>query len=233
MSQVGKILSLFLRVDLLIPLLLIIAYLGLVLIAKGVVPTSEELITTFAKLYSSFGYEIVFVSAFLESLAIVTYFVPGSFALALGVIFARTGQTELTTVILVALAGATLGYQLDYFLGRFGFGEILTKIGYHNLLQSTKSQLARFGQKGMVVGFIHANFGSLLSLAAGATNFPWLRFTLVSTSSTLFWAVIWSLIIYSLGELFLELFKRYSFLFLILFITTLVLINLPTGGKKR
>lgn len=214
-------------------MLLIIAYLGLVLIARGVVPSAEELIATFAKLYARYGYEIVFASAFLESLAIVTYFVPGSFALALGVIFARTGQTDLTTVIIIALAGASLGYQLDYLLGAFGFGEVLKKIGYQNLLSSTKTQLARFGEKGMVLGFIHANFGSLVSLAAGATNYPWVKFTLISVFATLFWAIIWSLIIYSLGELFLELFKKYSFLFLILFVCIMILMNLPTRGKRK
>lgn len=226
MQPVSKILILFLRVDLIIPAILIAAYLILIYIVRGTIPTSDELILAFSSLYAKYGYEIIFVSAFLESLVIVTYFVPGSFALALGVIFARTGETELVKVIGVALVGATLGYQLDYLLGQFGLGEIFKRIGYQNLLDVAKSKLHRFGKRGLIIGFVHANLGSLVSFAAGATNYPWWRFLIISFFATLFWAILWSIVIYSLGDIFLELMKRYGFLLFILFACLLVLMNL-------
>lgn len=225
MKSLLKILPLLLRVDLLIPLALIIAYLVLIYIVRGTIPTTDELILTFSSLYARFGYEIIFVSAFLESLVIVTYFVPGSFALALGVIFARTGETELMSVIAVALMGATLGYQLDYLLGSFGFGEIFKKIGYQNLLDQAKSKLHRFGKRGLIVGFVHANLGSLVSFAAGATGYPWWRFSIICFFSTLFWAILWAVVIYSLGDIFLEILKKYSFLIFVFFAALLVLMN--------
>jgi membrane protein DedA with SNARE-associated domain len=232
LKQLLKVLPLFLRVDLLIPLALIVAYLILIYIVRGTIPTTDELISTFSVLYARFGLEIIFVSAFLESLVIVTYFVPGSFALALGVIFARTGETELVSVIAVALIGATLGYQLDYLLGSYGFGEIFKKIGYQNLLDTAKSKLNRFGKRGLIIGFVHSNLGSLVSFAAGATGYPWWRFTLICFFATLFWATLWAIIIYSLGEIFLDLLKKYSFLLFVLSAALLVLVNLWKGKKE-
>lgn len=232
MRSVLRILPLVVRADILIPTLLILAYLVLIFLARGTIPTSEELVEAFVILYSEYGYEIIFASAFLESLVIVNYFVPGSLALALGVIFARTGVTDLTTVVTVALFGAILGYQLDYFLGYFGLGEIFRRIGYHHLLVLAKSQLRRFGREGLMLGFIHANLASLLALSAGATNFGWLKFLWVSTLSTLFWGILWSILIYSLGEVFLEILKKYSLLLFIMSFSLILLSSFWRGGKR-
>jgi membrane protein DedA with SNARE-associated domain len=222
-QPIYKALLSVIRLDLLIPLALVATYLGLIFIIRGVFPDTEELINAFSNLYSKYGYEIIFISAFLESLVLITYFVPGSFALALGVIFARTGVTDLTTVILTATVGTVLAYQLDYLLGYFGFGEVLKKLGYGNVLDQSKRQLDRFGKRGLILGFVHANIGSLLALAAGATNFPWPKFFVISLVSTLFWATAWGILIYSLGEIFLEILKKYSFLIFIFFVSLLML----------
>lgn len=199
------------------PLILILLYGLIIYLARGVIPSADELIDTFALLYARFGYEIIFVAAFLESLAVITYFVPGSIALALGVVFAKTGQTELVGVIGVAVFGAVLAYQLDYILGYFGFGDLLKKMGYGNLLNQSQKQLHRFGNRGLILGFIHANFGSLFSLAAGATNYPWPKFFIICTSATLFWGILWGIVIYSLGDIVLLILRKYSFLIFMLF----------------
>lgn len=231
-----KFFGLFLRSDLILPLVLIIAYIVFLVVARGVIPTSEELVATFADLYAKYGYEIIFFAAVLECLVLVNLFVPGQLAMAMGVIFARSGQTDLVTVVLVACAGAITGYMLDFILGAYGFSEIIKKLGYGNLLVQAKKQLRRFGKRGLALGFIHANIGSFLSLAAGASNVSWKIFVPTSIIATFFWMTCWAIVIYIFGEIILMLISKYGFLLIALTGCGIILSsfwknNSPRGSK--
>ena len=233
MRFVWRLISLIFRLDLLIPFLLIASYLSLVFIAKGSIPSSEEMIGLFSELYAKYGYEIIFISAFLESLIIISLVVPGTLALALGIIFARTGQTDLTLVILTVIAGALLGYLLDYTLGYLGFSDLLKKLGYGKFLEQSKQKLSKFKKRGLIIGFIHANFGSFLSFSAGATGYSFPTFLLVASLATIAWTSFWSIIIYSLGDIVLEILKRYSFLFFMAVLAVLFLSQIWNRDKEN
>lgn len=202
--------------DLILPITLLATYIVFLIIARGVVPTSEELITVFADLYLKYGYEIIFVSALLEGLVLVNLFVPGMVALALGAVFARTGQTDLTLVILVASLGIILGYIIDFLMGFFGFGDTLKKIGYGGFLNTSKEKLMKFGNRGLIIGFFHSNVGSFLAFAAGMMRFNFVNFLIIAIASTLIWATLWGIAAYYFGDVFLYLIKKYSFLLVLL-----------------
>lgn len=210
--------KIILGIDLLLPLILLISYLLLVFVLKGVMPTGEEIINTFALLYQKYGYEIIFLSALLESLIVVNLLVPGQIGMALGAIFAKTGQTQLPLVIFFVVLGSILGYLINYTLGYFGFFDILKKIGLDNLLNETQKQLDKFGKRGLILSFIHVTIGSLSSFAAGVVKYNFLTFFLIAFFSTIIWMSIWASLIYAIGEVFLEVFKKYSFLIFVLFI---------------
>lgn len=216
MNLILRLLKLVLKKDLIFPLILISVYIGFLVIIRAVLPTSEELVAGFETLYKKYGYEILFSAALLEALVIVNLFVPGVVALALGIIFARAGHTSLEMVILVVSAGAILGYMFDYILGFFGFSEILKKLGYGKFLDQAQIQLEKFGQKGLVLSFIHANIASFMSFAAGVGNVLWYKFAAVATLSTLVWVSLWSILIYSFGDIFLIIIKKYTFLLILI-----------------
>lgn len=209
MSALFSPLASFLRSDIFIPTLLLVVYVSFLIIAKGAIPTADELIKTFSNLYAKYGYEIILAAAFLESLVLVNFFVPGQVAMALGVIFAKTGQTELTAVILTASLGAISGYLLDFVLGMYGFSDILKKIGYGQFILRANQELKKAGARGLALGFIHTNIGSFLSLAAGTANYKFYPFFIIASVSTFVWASIWAFVIYALGEVFLLILTRY------------------------
>ena len=153
--------------DLILPLTLLMTYVVFLIVARGVVPTSEELVNLFASFYAKYGYEIIFVSALLEGLVLVNLFVPGMLALALGAVFARTGVTDLTLVIVTASFGTVFGYIIDFLMGYFGFGDTLKKLGYQSFLEVTNNRLKKYGNRGLIVGFFHSNIGSFFALTAG------------------------------------------------------------------
>lgn len=198
--------------DLALPILLLITYIIFLIIVRGVVPSGDELVEAFASLYQKYGYEIIFFSALLESLVLVNFFVPGQIGMALGIIFSRTGQTELPLVVLFVTLGSFLGYMTDFILGYFGFADIFDRLGFGHLLKKGRQQLVKFGKRGLILSFIHITIGAFSSLSAGTIKMNWLAFSTMALFSTLFWVTIWSIIIYNLGEVVLLLFRRYTFL---------------------
>jgi membrane-associated protein len=222
-ATVFNLVRLIIKHDLILPMTLIATYVVFLIVARGVVPTSEELIEVFADLYSRYGYEIIFVSALLEGLVLVNLFVPGMLALALGAVFARTGQTDLTLVILTASLGIVLGYIIDFLMGYFGFGDTLKKLGYESFIQASREKLKQFGNRGLIVGFIHTNVGSFLAFAAGTMRLSFLNFVIVAISSTLVWATVWGLAAFYFGDIFLYIIKRYSFLLVLMVIASFIL----------
>lgn len=222
-AQILNLVRIIIKNDLILPLTLLATYIVFLIVARGVVPTSEELISVFASLYARYGYEIIFVSALLEGLVLVNLFVPGMLALALGAVFARTGETDLTLVILTASLGIVLGYIIDFLMGYFGFGDTLKKLGYEGFLSTSREKLKQFGNRGLIVGFFHSNVGSFLAFTSGTMRLSFLNFLIVAVSSTLVWASLWGIAAFYFGEIFLAIIKRYSFLLVLIVIASFIL----------
>ena len=102
--------------SLLEPLILVLLYIGFLYFLHGALPSSEQLVAHLASLYERYGYEILFLGAVLEALVVVNLFSPGMTALAFGGVFARTGNLNLPEAILAAVAGAIIGFIIDFFL---------------------------------------------------------------------------------------------------------------------
>ncbi|MBI2596487.1 VTT domain-containing protein [Candidatus Daviesbacteria bacterium] len=209
--------------DLLLPLILLLSYLAFLFIARGVFPTSEQLIISFENLYAKYGYEIIFMAALFESLIFLNLFAPGGGALILGVIFARSGQTELDLVIIFASLGAVLGYTLDFVIGYLGLFDIINTLGYGKMIDRSKGRIERFGNQGLIFGFIHPNLGAFVSLAAGVLKIKPANFFIIAALSTIVWATLWGLAVYAMGDVFLVILRKYSFLVVLLIIGIMML----------
>lgn len=218
-----KTLKLIFKIDVLLPILLLLTYIMFIFIIRGVLPSSDELITSFSTLYEKYGYEILFTAAFLETLVLINLFAPGMIALALGILFARTGHTDLTLVVLVISAGAISGYVIDYILGQYGFLDLFKRFGYQGLLSKATMQLKKFGSKGLIVSFINGNVGSFMSVAAGVAGIGWIEFLATAVFSTIVWVSLWSILIYALGDLFLIVIRKYFILLMVVFVGVLFL----------
>ena len=129
--------------------------------------------------------------------------------------------------------GIVLGYTIDFLMGYFGFGDTLKKLGYEGFLDTAKEKLKKFGNRGLIIGFIHSNVGSFLALAAGTANHNFLSFIVIAITSTLVWATIWGITAFYFGEIFLHIIKRYSFLVVLAIIGFLLLANFWKSGRKK
>lgn len=69
---------------------------------------------------------VIFLAAFLEAVAVIGTFIPGSTAMFLGGALVGTGSLNLGWTLGCALAGAVAGDALSYWLGsRFKTGHLL------------------------------------------------------------------------------------------------------------
>src|SRR6476659_6817313 len=77
-------------------------------------------------LFARYGYAVVFFGVFLENTGLP---VPGETALLAGAALAPFGELSLPRVILVAIAGATLGDNLGFLIGRRGGRQFIERYG--------------------------------------------------------------------------------------------------------
>lgn len=219
--------------DLFFPLALILVYAVFWYFATGIIPTPAEILNSFGKFYQKYGYEIITASSLTESLIGVGIFAPGGAALALGVIFARTGETNLILVIVFAVLGAMIGYTIDYFLGYYGFSNFLSKSRLGKHIGFEKSRSSKISRKAMFLAYFYGNIGAFMSLTLGSLKYPFRKFFLVALISTIFWASFWSLLIFALGDIVITVLSRYIFIVIILAIGISTFMKFRTKVRKE
>ncbi len=215
MERFVKLSKTIIATDVLFPLVLIIFYIGFFFFARNTIPNGEELVTLFREVYRTYGYQIIFLAALLESMVLINFLVPGSLALAMGAVFAKSGGLELELVILTAGTGSILGYVVDYFLGRLGLDTLINKLGYKDTLKDIEKRINR---KTLTLSFINPTIASFFSVSAGIIKFPGITFLLTATLATFVWFSIWGLIFYITGDVLLEILTRYFTLVFIIVI---------------
>lgn len=218
--------------SILTPIVLITFYVIFLLIIKSVFPTGEALVSYLASIYGRFGYEIVAIGSAFEALILINFFTPGILAIALGVIFAKAGELDLTLAIFVASGGTLIGYMLDFLLGRFGFANLLAKMGYHKLVEEAKIKIEKLDLKTLSLGFIHPNIGAVVSLMAGALRMDFKNFFVLALLATLIWYSLWGLLIFATAGVFLTVFTKYT-LMLFLLVSSIWILIMLFGQRRR
>lgn len=192
-----------------LPFILLFCYIAAVMYFKGKLPPAAELIAIITGFYATYGYLIVFLSGFIEAIFLLGFYFPGSAAILLGAVTAKSGAVSLPMIILLGTIGLTLGYSLNYALGKYGWYKILEKFGVHPALNEAQKKLEQHKYKALMLGYISPNSGSLLSTAAGILKLPFRQFLIMTSVSQLFWSSVWGIIAYIFGATFVELFLKY------------------------
>jgi membrane protein DedA with SNARE-associated domain len=148
-------------------------------------------------LFARYGYAVVFAGVFLENTGVP---VPGETALLAGSALAHFGQLSLPIVIVTAIAGATLGDNLGFFIGRRGGRRMMERHGWR--IGLTRTRIAAFddffGRHGAKTVFIARFitglrvFGAVL---AGGSGMHWPTFLFYNATG----AVVWSCVIAAAG----------------------------------
>ncbi|MFC4333993.1 DedA family protein [Salininema proteolyticum] len=139
---------------------------------------------------------VVFVLAVLEAVFGLGAIVPAETAIVLAAM-ALAGSPMLLAAVPIAAAGAFLGDQIGYAVGR-RFGPRLSgsravrKVGAHRWDEATRF-VRRRGIPVIVVARLLPGVRTLVSAAAGALRLDYRRFAAATVLASLAWSALWVL----------------------------------------
>jgi len=144
-------------------------------------------------LLATYGYLVIAVMVGLEGVGIP---VPGEATLIAAAVFAaRTHELALPGVIGAAVAGAILGDNAGFCLGRSIGYKLLVRYGPYVRLTESRLKLGQYlfyhhGSKVAFFGRFLALLRTLAPFVAGANRMAWRRFALFDAAGTVCWASI-------------------------------------------
>ena len=128
------------------PLTALLFYITIVILWNiGVIPPPRELVPILEGWYNDFGLIGVFITSFLEGLAYIGLYIPGTTILFLAVIFSDGSFLSLLFISLVITLSLTIVSIVNYFMGMY-FGN------------KRKKELKKHGvEKSLFLSVIHPN----------------------------------------------------------------------------
>lgn len=153
---------------------------------------------------SSFGYLAVFAFVGIESLGVPF---PGETMLITASLYAAaTGHLDIAAVIAFAAAGAIIGDNAGYGVGRWGGLRLLRRYGKYVRIDERRLRLGRYvfmrhGGKVVFFGRFVSVLRTYAAFLAGANQMRWQRFLLYNALGGVVWALIYGLGYYYLGSL--------------------------------
>ena len=153
-------------------------------------------------LLSAYGYWVVFLFVGIESTGAPF---PGETTLLAASIYAGTTHNmNIALVILAASAGAILGDNLGFLVGREGGFRLLRRYGKYIRLDERKLKLGQYlflkhGGKVVFFGRFVAVLRAWAAFLAGTNVMPWSRFLAFNAAGGVCWATLYGLGAYVLG----------------------------------
>jgi membrane protein DedA with SNARE-associated domain len=153
----------------------------------------------------SYGYLAVFALVAIESIGVP---MPGETMLILAAVYAgaTTGRLSIVVVVAVAAAGAVVGDNIGYAVGRFGGWQLLRRYGHYVRIDERKLKLGRylFVRHGGKVVFFGRFVGILRTYSAalaGANHMRFRRFVAFNASGGIVWAAIYGFGYYYVADI--------------------------------
>jgi membrane protein DedA with SNARE-associated domain len=161
----------------------------------------EHAFGSLTPLLQEYGAVVVMIVLMLESIGLP---LPGETVLILASVLAAHGDVSFPSLLVCAWAGAVLGDNIGYCVGRtLGRAVVLRLVGRIGLdadrLHKVEEVFARYGP--LTVGF--ARFVAILrqlnGVVAGTLGMEWRRFLLFNAMGGALWVLVWSLAGFYLG----------------------------------
>lgn len=143
-----------------------------------------------------YGVPVLFVALLVGSAGVP---LPASLLLVAAGSFVEQGELNLWPVLALSAAGAVVGDNIGYALGRWG-GRRLTRrlgrfVGGEKKLEAAEEWLKRREGAGVFLSrWLLTPLGPVVNLTAGATGYPWPRFLLYDVLGEALWVALYVLL---------------------------------------
>jgi membrane protein DedA with SNARE-associated domain len=174
----------------------------------------------------SYGLILLFAAVAIESAGIP---VPGETALVTAAFLASQGHYSIVAVIAVAAAGAIIGDNIGYWIGREGGRKLLERWGpvrryADKALPPAERFFDKHGAKAVFFGRFIAFLRVTAAWLAGISHMTWWRFLIWNAAGGILWAIAISLLAYQFGKAAADAVSRYG-LFAVAAIVVLALVG--------
>jgi len=157
---------------------------------------------------ATYGYLAVFFFVGIESIGIP---VPGETMLVTAAIYAgTTGKLSIFWVIVASSAGAIVGDNIGYVIGRTGGYRLLKRYGRYIRLEANRLRLGQYlfhkhGPKVVFFGRFVSVLRIFAAFLAGVNRMHWRRFLIFNAAGGIIWSTIYGVAAYLLGQQLLRL----------------------------
>lgn len=154
------------------------------------------------QLLADFGVPLLILTTLASCLALP---VPSSLMMLAAGAFAASGDLGLAATASGALAGAFLGDQIGYFIGRSGQARLDRLIAAHPkrgaILARAKSLLQKRGGAGVFLSrWLFSPLGPYVNFAAGAAGLTWTHFAIWGAAGEAVWVSLYIGLGYAFSE---------------------------------
>jgi membrane-associated protein len=156
--------------------------------------------------YGTLTYAILFLIIFTETGLIIMPWLPGdSLLFAAGALTASTGQLDIYLLILLLIAAALAGDNVNYVVGKF-FGKTIKsreKIALfkREYIERTEAYYAQYGGRTVIIARFIPIIRTVAPFVAGAGNMHYPRYILFCISGALLWVGGLTTLGYQFGNL--------------------------------
>lgn len=160
-------------------------------------------LSTLQDLISTYGCWAVLVIVTLESMGVP---LPGeTMLIAIAIYAAKSGQPHIATVIAAASAGAILGDNIGYWIGRKLGYPLVVRYGHFLRLTAPRIKLGqylflRYGGRIVFLGRFVAEIRTFGAVFAGINYMDWRRFLAANAAGGITWATVYGLGGYLVGD---------------------------------
>jgi membrane protein DedA with SNARE-associated domain len=166
------------------------------------------------KLLMEYGLFLLFGLVAIESAGIP---LPGETALIAAALLSQSGDLHhsIEVVIAVAAAGAIVGDNVGYWLGREGGRALLEKTPiirdhFERVLPRAEEFFRRHGPKAVFIGRFIAILRVTAAWLAGISRMPWWRFVIWNAAGGIAWAALVGIVAYEAGRAAADAIGRYG-----------------------
>lgn len=183
------------------PILCLLGFGALILFWKLFkLPPESELIEIIRGYFLQYGLVTVFVAALIEAMLLAGVYLPGGLVIFLGVLFSAGNPKHAALSVLMTILGFSLGYLLNYSLGKYGWYKVLVKFGLSSSLETAKEQFEKHGYKAIWLSYWQPNLAAFTSTAAGILGTSFVKFVVVSCAAAFTWSAFWGILAYFVGD---------------------------------
>ncbi len=134
---------------------------------------------------------LLFVAAFLENAAFISWLVPGEKLVAVGGFFIQRGELRFEEAWLYVFLGVLCGDHVAYAIGRIAGKRVVHRLPYPRLIARVEWLIGRHGCWVVLFGRYFGAMRSVVLFTVGTMGLPYRQFWLFELLGAASWSLVW------------------------------------------